>query len=600
MGLCLGTAASQRECKHCYCLAAEGREGTGVHRGLWFCRGCWLEWQQGGVPVNIDECRNVDVLRNEIIRLRRELVSAETLRVSTPCTDVVHWSEMQQASWEMRWRYWESWCPCCKRPLCVSTHPAPPDDELRRLLVQSEDLSVSRLAYVSALWGAGAGYALGALVLGCSLRRRGTPQNIDLVLLHTDDVPQSTLDLLQEVWILKPVDYVMAHPSLFACKGTRFDAVFTKLHVFSLSEYDKVVMLDLDLAIMHCPDALFGLPAPAALHRSLYGNCHGARIDGRNFFAPAYVDPDSQVYEWGQAGGINAGVMVLAPSTKMHRQVLHEVSTAIHPERIPGAGPEQDYLSRLFAPDWTHIGVAYNYQLHRVYHSIEEAARRALEQSPMDQDYSPERLTVHLQDICVVHFSGSVKMWDRDYVNVDKETDDVFAERLLQGDSPWHYKFWFEKGGEAKDYEAIGWRPLNDSWEPAQESHEDEGRKPPGRTVPMDAWLDHLRSTARMATVAWRTDLLALQEQFVSLPPLAELLNRLQEPDWPADATYSRRQRVEYYWDRGNQWFPAVVSAAHADGTFSLEFDTPGAWPTDARHVRKSMLRERLEDSATR
>ena len=103
-----------------------------------------------------------------------------------------------------------------------------------------------------------------------------------------------------------------------------------------------------------------------------------------------------------------------------------------------------------------------------------------------------------------------------------------------------------------------------------------------------------------MATVAWRTDLLALQEQFVSLPPLAELLHRLQEPDWPADATYSRRQRVDYCWDRGKEWFPAVVSAAHADGTFSLEFDTPGAWVTDAHHVCTSMLRERLEDSATR
>ena len=119
-------------------------------------------------------------------------------------------------------------------------------------------------------------------------------------------------------------------------------------------------MLDLDLAIMRRPDVLFELPAPAAMHRRLYGNSHGARIDGRHFFAPSYLDKGSQVYEWGQAGGINAGVMVLAPSNRRLRQVLHEVSTEIHPERIPGAGPEQDYLSRLFAPDWTHIGVAYN------------------------------------------------------------------------------------------------------------------------------------------------------------------------------------------------------------------------------------------------
>ena len=68
---------------------------------------------------------------------------------------------------------------------------------------------------------------------------------------------------------------------------------------------------------------------------------------------------------------------------------------------------------------------------------------------------------------------------------------------------------------------------------------------PPKRAAPMDEWLDHLRTTARMATVAWRGDLLALPEQFPLLPPLPELLRQLREPAWPADAAFSRRQHVE-------------------------------------------------------
>ena len=292
---------------------------------------------------------------------------------------------------------------------------------------------------------------------------------------------------------------------------------------------------------------------------------------------------------------------------------------------------------------------------------LEEAAWRAREQYPLDQGYWPERLAVCLEDICVVHFSGSLKMWDRDYADLGSETDEVFAERLLKGDSPWHYKIWFERGGEAQDYEAVGWRPLGGSWEPVarpspeaerhdaelgphhvvagerdlieqalrqcpreagrpqlkperdperadlagnevpgdmEEPREEAGFRPPGRAPPMDAWLDHLRSTARMATVAWRGDLLALPEQFPPLPPLPELLRRLREPAWPPDAAFSRHQRVDY-WYRCREWFPAVVSAAHNDGTFSVEFETPGAWGTGAHHVLPDMLRHRLGDPAT-
>ena len=163
------------------------------------------------------------------------------------------------------------------------------------------------------------------------------------------------------------MEYVEADKALFNSVGTRFDGVFTKLHVLGLTDYTNVLMLDLDVAVLGCLDELFALRAPAALHRSVFGAVPGSRIDGRQFFSC----DSNQAYEWGQSGGINAGVMLLAPDEELYQRILKEVRMPTHPSHIAGSGPEQDYLSRLFAPWWRHIGVNYNYQIHRVFHALE-------------------------------------------------------------------------------------------------------------------------------------------------------------------------------------------------------------------------------------
>ena len=61
-------------------------------------------------------------------------------------------------------------------------------------------------------------------------------------------------------------------------------------------------MLDLDLAILACPDELFNLSPPAAMHRGLSGAPHGSRIHGRSFFLGQ--DAGSEHMAWSQAGGI--------------------------------------------------------------------------------------------------------------------------------------------------------------------------------------------------------------------------------------------------------------------------------------------------------
>ena len=131
---------------------------------------------------------------------------------------------------------------------------------------------------------------------------------------------------------------------MFSGPGTRFTHVFTKLHVLTLLEYEKVLLLDLDVVVFHCLDELFDLNQPAAMHRTVAGAWHGMRIDGRCFFVGEGIEPGSDVYEWGQGSGINAGVMLLRPDGNLHAKVLKEVQL---PFRSTRKGSLEVGLSRI-------------------------------------------------------------------------------------------------------------------------------------------------------------------------------------------------------------------------------------------------------------
>ena len=260
-------------------------------------------------------------------------------------------------------RVWESWCPCCKKPLdIVSWQEESP--------AKVEEKTNPRYAYAAAIWGKGdelSGFVLGALVLGFSLQQISSH---DRVLMYTEEVPSFFLHELGKVWKLRRVNRIQANGDLFTCQfeGNRFDGVFTKLHALNLTEYDKVLMMDIDLAILNCPDDLFELPAPAAMRRGNSVTQHGEKMHCRSFFG-------GQDCKWSQTGGINAGVMLFAPNETDFKRMLDEVMSDRHPERVPGNGPEQDYLSRYYAPKWTHISVQYNFQIHHIFHAMESAIK---------------------------------------------------------------------------------------------------------------------------------------------------------------------------------------------------------------------------------
>ncbi|CAD7702913.1 unnamed protein product [Ostreobium quekettii] len=169
----------------------------------------------------------------------------------------------------------------------------------------------SREAYATLLYGDD--FMLGVRVLGQSMRETNTDR--DLVVLVTGNIlPTSIETLMSDGWIVKRVDTVFnpakgPHPGGFP---QRFWAVYTKLSIFNLVEYDKVVYLDADTVMTKNSDVLFSCPGFCATMR------HSERL--------------------------NSGVMVVTPSKMLYDDMMSKI------EEYPSyTGGDQGFLNAYFS-----------------------------------------------------------------------------------------------------------------------------------------------------------------------------------------------------------------------------------------------------------
>merc|ERR1740127_400645 len=111
------------------------------------------------------------------------------------------------------------------------------------------------------------------MVLGHSLRKTGSKHA--LICMHTDDVPPGFVRLLSALWECRVMEHVKACTEKLSFQDDqphRFDKVFTKLRVLALTDFAKVLMMDIDLIVLDNIDELFELRTPAALRRGMNDN----------------------------------------------------------------------------------------------------------------------------------------------------------------------------------------------------------------------------------------------------------------------------------------------------------------------------------------
>jgi len=148
-------------------------------------------------------------------------------------------------------------------------------------------LVLGKEAYVTLLYGED--FFLGVRVLGQSLRETGTTR--DQIVLLTEDVSREAEQILkQDGWRIQRVQS-LKNP--FKNFQPRLEKVITKLQIWTLIEYDKLVFLDGDTLVLQNIDELF-----------LCGNfCASMRHSER----------------------FNKGVMVLKPSVEIYRDMVQNL-----------------------------------------------------------------------------------------------------------------------------------------------------------------------------------------------------------------------------------------------------------------------------------
>ena len=213
-------------------------------------------------------------------------------------------------------------------------------------------------AYVACLWAEAsaletlAKLIIQASVLGCSLEKHCMVKK--RVLLVTKGVMQLPgAHLLHCFWRIHIVEHVeVDHRRLSRCEA-RFRGTFTKIQALSLYSFEKIALLDLDLLPLKNCDAMFGVPAPAAVQR---GNC-GVPIVGQRDSRSLFDKKGNR------KGGINAGVILLHPDASVYEKIVADLKDPTSITMKSDNAPEQDYLSDFYLQEgWNTLPVMYNWQ----------------------------------------------------------------------------------------------------------------------------------------------------------------------------------------------------------------------------------------------
>ncbi|KAI8098659.1 uncharacterized protein BX664DRAFT_4625 [Halteromyces radiatus] len=205
-------------------------------------------------------------------------------------------------------------------------------------------------------------YAAGALVLGHRLRDLGSQKA--LVCLVTSNVSATVLEHLSQLYTLVSVDTLISSDkdNLRLLGRPELDITFTKLHLWNLTQYKKVVFLDADTLPLRNVDDLFCRP---------------------NFSAA----PDA-----GWPDCFNSGVFVTEPSAKDY-QGLKDMAL----EKGSFDGGDQGLLNSYFS-SWSTSPSS-----HRLPFTYNATPTSQYSYAPAHQYY--------VNDIAICHFIGTEKPW---------------------------------------------------------------------------------------------------------------------------------------------------------------------------------------------
>ena len=229
----------------------------------------------------------------------------------------------------------------------------------------------NKYGYVTLLYGNN-NYFLGTLIFIISLMK--TKPKYDTILLYTFDVPKYMIDILKKYYkIVRQITYV----NIKKTSRKRFKEIFTKLKIFTITDYDKILFLDNDMYVNKNLDHIFDkydAPAGMALSEDLkYSDLE--KVKDKNVI-------------------FNAGCWLIKPSNSVYKNLLYGLKKFNTNQEL-----EQEYVSYYFNGKWTNMSYLYNYQFNLA--SLNSNMRRT-------QVYKNTKM----EDCYIIHYSTSLKPWN--------------------------------------------------------------------------------------------------------------------------------------------------------------------------------------------
>lgn len=226
-------------------------------------------------------------------------------------------------------------------------------------------MSTTTFAWVTLLTKPG--YLPGVEALYHSLVRSGSAWPLEVMV--TPDIDASVRARLQALGCgVREVPRIGPDPQLaHRYANARFADVWSKLAVWTLTEYARVAFLDADMLVIKNMDEVFELP----LQEGFIAACHACRCNPNRIESyPASWQPENCYYSWCEDEEMtahppatvdnyfNAGFLVLAPDQALYNLMLTKIVAMADISTYVFA--EQDFLNDVFQGRWLPLHYGYN------------------------------------------------------------------------------------------------------------------------------------------------------------------------------------------------------------------------------------------------
>ena len=175
------------------------------------------------------------------------------------------------------------------------------------------------------------GYVEGAIKLGKSIKRH-LKMHVDMILLEIKTMPinkQDKINLQNAGWDIRIVDLIP--PKNIGKTFGRFREQFTKLQLWNMTEYQKIVYIDSDGLVIRDFSALFEIP-----------------------FNKLAVARDIADGKWRKT--FNMGVFMMKPNAAEFERLKEQKDTIDYDVAMS----EQGFLNVVYKDEWTEIPFKYN------------------------------------------------------------------------------------------------------------------------------------------------------------------------------------------------------------------------------------------------